>query len=71
MVVWWVLFRVRFDRGQLLFAPPDQIERFREKFHKAEILLGFRGDGPVTLKVEPKQKNATPEKLHKPPSQER
>lgn len=51
--------------------PPDQIERFKEKFHKAEILLGFRGDEPVTLKVEPKQKNATPEKLHKPPSQER
>ena len=51
--------------------PPDQIERFKEKFHKAEILLGFRGDEPVTLKVEPKQKNATPEKQHKPPSQER
>ena len=51
--------------------PPDQIERIKEKFHKAEILLGFRGDEPVTLKVEPKQKNATPEKLHKPPSQER
>ena len=51
--------------------PPDQIERFKEKFHKAEILLGFRGDEPVTLKVEPKQKNATPEKLHRPPSQER
>ena len=50
---------------------PDQIERFKEKFHKAEILLGFRGDEPVTLKVEPKQKNATPEKQHKPPSQER
>lgn len=51
--------------------PPDQIERFKEKFHKAEILLGFRGDEPVTLKVEPKQKNATPEKQRKPPSQER
>ena len=51
--------------------PPDQMERFKKKFHKAEILLGFRGDEPVTLKVEPKQKNATPEKLHKPPSQER
>lgn len=51
--------------------PPDQMERFKKKFHKAEILLGFRGDEPVTLKVEPKQKNATPEKQHKPPSQER
>ena len=23
--------------------PPDQMERFKKKFHKAEILLGFRG----------------------------
>ena len=51
--------------------PPDQMERFQKKFHKAEILLGFRGDEPVTLKVEPKQKNATPKKQHKPPLQER
>lgn len=51
--------------------PPDQMERFKKKFHKAEILLGMRGNDLITLKVEPKQKNATPEKLHKPPSQER
>lgn len=51
--------------------PPDQMERFKEKFHKAEILLGFRGDEPVTLKVEPKQKVLNPEKQRKPPSQER
>lgn len=38
---------------------------------KAEILVGFCGNEPVTLKVEPKQKNATPEKQRKPPSQER
>ena len=51
--------------------PPDQMERFKKKFHKAEILVGFCGNEPVTLKVEPKQKNATPEKQRKPPSQER
>lgn len=51
--------------------PPDQMERFKKKFHKAEILLGVRGNDLITLKVEPKQKNATPEKQHKPPSQER
>ena len=51
--------------------PPDQIERFKKKFHKAEILLGFRGDEPITLKVEPKQKDLKPEKLRKPPSRER
>ena len=47
--------------------PPDQMERFKKKFHKAEILVGFCGNEPVTLKVEPKQKNATPEKQRKPP----
>ena len=51
--------------------PPDQMERFKKKFHKAEILLGFRGDEPITLKVEPKQKDLKPEKLRKPPSRER
>jgi len=51
--------------------PPDQMERFKKKFHKAEILVGFCGNEPVTLKVEPKQKVLNPEKQRKPPSQER
>ena len=51
--------------------PPDQMERFKKKFHKAEILVAFRGSEPVTLKVEPKLKDSTPEKQRKPPSQER
>ena len=44
--------------------PSDQMERFKKRFHKAEILIGFRGDEPVTLKVEPKQKGLKPEKHH-------
>ena len=51
--------------------PPDQMERFKKRFHKAEILVDFCGNEPVTLKVEPKQKVLKPEKQHKPPSQER
>ena len=51
--------------------PPDQIERFKKKFHKAELLLGVRGNDLITLKVEPKQKDLKPEKQRKPPSQER
>lgn len=51
--------------------PPDQMVRFKKKFHKAEILLGVRGNDLITLKVEPKQKDLKPEKQHKPPSQER
>ena len=51
--------------------PPDQMERFKKKFHKAEILLGVHGNDLITLKVEPKQKDLKPEKQRKPPSQER
>ena len=51
--------------------PPEQMERFKKKFHKAEILLGVRGNDLITLKVEPKQKDLKPEKQRRPPTQER
>lgn len=51
--------------------PPDQIERFKKKFHKAELLLGVRGNDLVTLKVEPKSKIPKPEQVKKPPMKER
>ena len=51
--------------------PPDQMERFKKKVHKAEILLGVRGNDLITLKVEPKQKDLKPEKQRRPPTQER
>ena len=51
--------------------PPDQMERFKKKFHKAEIMLGVRGNDLITLKVEPKQKDLKPEKQRRPPTQER
>lgn len=38
---------------------PEQMEKFKKTFHRAEILLGARGNDPVTLKVEPKQKKPT------------
>lgn len=50
---------------------PEQMTRYKQKFRYAELLLGFRGNEPVTLKVEPKQKAMKPEKQKKPPSQER
>lgn len=37
---------------------PEQVETYKKKFHHAEILLGIRGNDPVTLKVQPKQKPA-------------
>ena len=50
---------------------PDQMERFKKKFHKAELLLGVRGNDLVTLKVEPKPKIPKPEQAKKPPTKER
>lgn len=34
----------------------EQVERFKKKFHKAEILLAVRGNEPITMKVDPKDK---------------
>lgn len=51
--------------------PSDQMERFKKKFHKAELLLGVRGNDLVTLKVEPKSKIPKPEQVKKPPMKER
>lgn len=44
----------------------DQMEQFRKHFHTAEILIGARGNQPVTLKVEPKQRRS-PDVPQKPP----
>jgi len=47
---------------------PEQMERYKKKYHQAEILLGVRGDELVTLKVQPKQKKQSdPPKQHKTP----
>ncbi len=37
---------------------PEQVETYKKKFHHAEILLGIRGNDPVTLQVQPQQKPA-------------
>ena len=47
---------------------PEQVETYRKKFHKAEILLGVRGNEAITLKVESKQ--ATSAKEARSPRQE-
>ena len=42
---------------------PEHMEKFKEKFKRAEILLGAMGDQPFTLKVEarPRQQEKTTE----------
>lgn len=32
---------------------PEQMERFKKKFHQAEILIAAKGNTPITLKVDP------------------
>ena len=45
---------------------PEQMEKYRKEYHKAEILIGARGNAPITIKVEPKQKKS-PGVPQKPP----
>ena len=44
---------------------PEQMERFKKKFHQAEILIAAKGNTPITLKVDPRP--ATPPKQPKRP----
>lgn len=45
---------------------PEQMEKYRKEYHKAEILIGAHGNEPITIKVEPKQKKS-PGVPQKPP----
>lgn len=45
---------------------PEQMEKYRKEYHKAEILIDARGNEPITIKVEPKQKKS-PGVPQKPP----
>lgn len=45
---------------------PEQMDKYRKEYHKAEILIGARGNEPITIKVEPKQKKS-PGLPQKPP----
>lgn len=59
------------EESDFCSLPPDQMERFKKKFYHAELLLGLRGNEPVTLKVEPKPKVPRPEKQRRAPVQQR
>lgn len=50
---------------------PEQSRKYGKIFHKAEILLGVRGNEPFTLKVEPKQPPSTGTPHRKPKTPER
>lgn len=47
---------------------PEQMEHYKRKYHDAEILIGVRGNEPVTLKVDPiRKKPPDLPKQHKKP----
>lgn len=39
---------------------PEQIKTYKKEFHNAEILIGAKGNTPVTLKVQPKTVDSNP-----------
>lgn len=52
--------------GDFCSLPPEQMERFKKKFHQAEILVGAKGNTPITLKVDPRPATP-PEQPKRPP----
>lgn len=53
------------SEGNFCSLTPEQIERYKKKYHSAEILLGVKGNTPITLKVDPMH----PKAPHQPPQQ--
>lgn len=39
---------------------PEQIKTYKKEFYNAEILIGAKGNTPVTLKVQPKTVDSNP-----------
>lgn len=50
---------------------PEQMDKFKKYFHNAEILIGVKGDEPVTLKVPPKPHKSSEELKKQPKLPER
>lgn len=59
------------DESDFTTLPPELMERFKKEYHHAEILLGFLGGEPITLKVQPMQKTPSHAPQKKPPHPER
>jgi len=47
---------------------PEQVEHYKQKFHKAEILLAVKGNDCITMKVPPKPRNRPQRPDHSGPS---
>ncbi|RKJ40120.1 DUF3846 domain-containing protein [Acutalibacter sp. 1XD8-33] len=58
--VFGTFFMVGLGEEDFISLTPEQVERYKEKFHQAEILLGVDGNELITMRVEPKKKSADP-----------
>ena len=58
--VFGTFFLVGLGEEDFISLTPEQVERYKEKFHEAEILLGVDGNELVTMRVEPKKRSADP-----------
>lgn len=50
---------------------PGQLEMYKKKYKKAEVLVGVRGNMPITFKVDAVPKQPQTEKPKTKPAQER
>lgn len=58
--VFGTFFVVGLGEEDFVSLTPEQVERYKEKFHQAEILLGVDGNDLITMRVEPKKKTVDP-----------
>lgn len=58
--VFGTFFVVGLGEEDFISLTPEQVERYKEKFHQAEILLGVDGNDLITMQVEPKKKSMEP-----------
>lgn len=57
------------EKDHFCSLTPEQVEKYRKEYHKAEILIGACGNELVTIKVEPMHKKSpdAPQKTPKQP----
>lgn len=58
--VFGTFFVVGLGEEDFVSLTPEQMERYKDKFHHAEILLDVSGNDLVTMRAEPKKKAADP-----------
>lgn len=64
--IFGIFFICGLEEGHFCSLTPEQMERYKKKYHHAEILLGVMGNEFVTLKVQSMRK-----KQHGPPKQQK